>query len=101
MSSLCWKLARVIKKQHILEKLEQFPVVHLNVEKISENFLELSSGTETKYSSGPFKTRSYNNKKLRQNWMLPSQKFIENVNRLTKSGLICKNPDGNYELTTF
>ena len=76
MSSVCWKLARVIKKQHILEKLEQLSDVNLNVEKISEKANRVRKSIYVDYYS--LSTNPYKDYKLdfKNHWFNHGTRFV-------------------------
>ena len=72
----------------------------MNSEKIANNFLELASEQRLNILKN-LDEESLNISKLAKLLEATSPEVHRNVGRLSKNGLIAKNPDGNYELTTF
>jgi len=72
----------------------------LNTEQIANNFLELASEQRLNILKN-LSDRNLNISKLAKLLGATNPEVHRNVGRLSKSGLIVKNPDGNFELTTF
>jgi len=74
--------------------------VELNSEKIANDFLELASEQRLNILIN-LAEKNLNISKLAKLLDATSPEIHRNVHRLTKTGLIEKTKDGNYELTTF
>ncbi|MDH3278207.1 MAG: transcriptional regulator [Nitrosopumilus sp.] len=72
----------------------------MNTEQIANNFLELASEQRLNILKN-LSDRNLNISKLAKLLGATNPEVHRNVGRLSKSGLIVKNPDGNFELTTF
>ncbi|MFQ5440933.1 MAG: helix-turn-helix transcriptional regulator [Nitrosopumilaceae archaeon] len=72
----------------------------LNSEKIANNFLELASEQRLNILKN-LREKNLNISKLAKILDATNPEVHRNVGRLSKNGLIEKNPDGNYGLTTF
>lgn len=72
----------------------------INYEKIASDFLEISSEQRLNILKN-LSTEKLNISKLAKLLQATSPEVHRNVGRLSKSGIIVKNTDGNYELTTY
>lgn len=72
----------------------------MNTEKTANNFLELASEQRLNILKN-LDEKNLNISKLAKLLEATNPEVHRNVGRLSKNGLILKNPDGNYELTTF
>ena len=72
----------------------------LNAEKIANDFLELASEQRLNILEN-LAEKNLNISKLAKLLDATNPEIHRNVGRLSKNGLIIKNIDGNYELTTF
>jgi len=85
---------------NILDCVHQKTCVNLNPEKIAESFLELSSEQRLKIIFSLLEKKS-NISNMAKELEATSPEVHRNFTRMLKSGLVKKNSDGNFHLSTF
>ena len=87
-------------QSNVLDCLHQYKNMNFDPEKIAENFLELSSEQRLKIIFNLLQ-KSYNISNMAKELEATSPEVHRNFTRMLKVGLVEKDSDGNFHLSTF